>query len=416
MKPAPWLRFAEPLPLLVWDIALFASAAVTAMMIALSSPPPTTVETIAGIATLFAAIICYFTFARRGLLPDHNGVPLQVSLGLITAAGCVFSGNLVWFQLFLYPAIWISSTTVGQALIANVLHFLAITTAYGFGLSTTYPQTSGDLVVHYAFQAVSLLFSVTFGLWLTWLMAYSVERAELLAEVSAAQTELQSLSRKAGAAKERKRISRDLNDAIAQSLVSQVMLAQKLQRELAETHGAGAAPTMTAELLEEIAGDALREARILIADDADPAPTETSLNDAVAMVISRFEKETGIVVRQSVTPTIGSLATRELEVVMLRVVQEGLANVRKHAQASAVSVSIQQDRVTSIEVRDDGIGLGRHLDARPGVDSGFGLTGMRDRVALVQGTIMLTPGSGPPERPGTVLRVELPSVPEEEAP
>jgi signal transduction histidine kinase len=95
---------------------------------------------------------------------------------------------------------------------------------------------------------------------------------------------------------------------------------------------------------------------------------------------------------------------RELEVVLLRCAQEGLANVRKHARArhAWVTVAGRDGEDVTLEVRDDGVGPG---DAVPG-DDGFGLAGMRDRVALVGGRVEFGPG----ERGGTVLRVTVPTT------
>ena len=92
---------------------------------------------------------------------------------------------------------------------------------------------------------------------------------------------------------------------------------------------------------------------------------------------------------------------RELEVVLLRCAQEGLANVRKHARASTVSIAVAwNDGQVVLDVRDDGVGPGT---AVPG-EGGFGLAGMRDRVALVGGRIEFGAGDGG----GTVLRVVVP--------
>jgi len=90
----------------------------------------------------------------------------------------------------------------------------------------------------------------------------------------------------------------------------------------------------------------------------------------------------------------------QAEVVLLRASQEALANVRKHAGASSVDVSLdyEPDGVT-LQVADDGRGFdpGRR-------SSGFGLDGMRARVTQVGGTlnVQTMPGAG------TTIRVDLP--------
>ena len=80
------------------------------------------------------------------------------------------------------------------------------------------------------------------------------------------------------------------------------------------------------------------------------------------------------------------------EVVLLRVCQEALANVRKHAAAREVAVRLcYADDVVRLTVADDGAGFDPEL-----ITSGYGLRGMRDRVAQVGGTIQVTsaPGAG----------------------
>ncbi len=123
------------------------------------------------------------------------------------------------------------------------------------------------------------------------------------------------------------------------------------------------------------------------------------LADALQRLAASFERETGV--RVSVEADAAGL-DRELEVVLLRCAQEGLANVRKHAGASAATITVASgESEIVLEVRDDGAGPG----AGPGPGAGgFGLAGMRDRVALVGGRMEFGPG----EPAGAVLRVIVP--------
>jgi two-component system sensor histidine kinase UhpB len=80
--------------------------------------------------------------------------------------------------------------------------------------------------------------------------------------------------------------------------------------------------------------------------------------------------------------------------VIYRLVQEALNNVAKHAQAEAIRVRVVEDdaeRAVRVEVHDDGRGF------NPGdASEGFGLVGMRERVAAVGGTVAVesSPGEG----------------------
>jgi signal transduction histidine kinase len=87
-------------------------------------------------------------------------------------------------------------------------------------------------------------------------------------------------------------------------------------------------------------------------------------------------------------------------VVLLRATQEAFANIRKHAQASAVTVDLAPSASgVRLTVTDNGIGMDS------GHPEGFGLRGMRARVAQVGGAMTLSTGSGG----GTTLTVEVPT-------
>jgi signal transduction histidine kinase len=88
----------------------------------------------------------------------------------------------------------------------------------------------------------------------------------------------------------------------------------------------------------------------------------------------------------------GSRLSRDQEVVLLRAVQEALMNVRRHARARSVVVRLLGSRDGArVEIRDDGVGF------TPGeAAAGYGLAGMRGRVAEVGGEVDVasTPGGG----------------------
>ena len=86
---------------------------------------------------------------------------------------------------------------------------------------------------------------------------------------------------------------------------------------------------------------------------------------------------------------------------LLRCTQEALANVRKHAHATSARVRvISRDDEVILTIEDDGVG-----PAGADEDSGFGVSGMRERLALVGGRLSLEPG----DTTGTVLRATVPA-------
>jgi signal transduction histidine kinase len=91
----------------------------------------------------------------------------------------------------------------------------------------------------------------------------------------------------------------------------------------------------------------------------------------------------------------------EVQEVLVRAAQEGLANVRKHARARSVRLALHHVRGTAVRmtISDDGCGLD------PGaVTDGYGLRAMRNRVTRLGGTVSVTGAPGE----GTTVTVELP--------
>ena len=97
--------------------------------------------------------------------------------------------------------------------------------------------------------------------------------------------------------------------------------------------------------------------------------------------------------------TLTAPLDRDAEVVLLRCAQEGLANVRKHAGARAVRVELSSADFARVDVVDDGHGF----EPEAAASAGFGLSGLRDRLGLVGGTLAVdgTPGA-------TTLTARLP--------
>jgi signal transduction histidine kinase len=138
----------------------------------------------------------------------------------------------------------------------------------------------------------------------------------------------------------------------------------------------------------ETARQNLAEARGLVAA-LSPADLQAApLPEALGRLASRFEAETGLPARFEVRGDPRPLAANQ-EVVLLRSAQEALANVRKHAGAGAVTVSLRFEGAGAVlSVADDGGGFD------PAVPTGgFGLAGMRRRVEEIGGA--LTIHSGP---------------------
>jgi signal transduction histidine kinase len=153
------------------------------------------------------------------------------------------------------------------------------------------------------------------------------------------------------------------------------------------------------------ARDSLKQARRVV-DNLRPQSLEGhTLPEAIERTAVRWSEQSGIVVQTTTTGETLPLHP-DVEVTLLRAAQEGLNNVRKHASASHVDVTLSyMGNVVILDVQDNGIGLneGRKKNTAE-VGGGFGLVAMRQRVSQFNGSVTLE--SDPGE--GTTLVVEIP--------
>ncbi|MEV0585809.1 sensor histidine kinase [Nonomuraea sp. NPDC050310] len=188
---------------------------------------------------------------------------------------------------------------------------------------------------------------------------------------------------------ERRRIERDLHDGAQQRLVSLAMNLGMARATLTDLPD----PARDAiDQAHEEAKQALKELRDLVRGLHPAVLNDQGLDAALSGIAARAPVPVRLRVDLPVrlSPTI--------EAVAFFVVSEALANVAKHARATAVEITVRLDRqLLHVSVYDDGRG-GATLD------SGTGLRGLRQRVHAVDGTFLLTSPVGGP----TMITVELP--------
>jgi signal transduction histidine kinase len=219
--------------------------------------------------------------------------------------------------------------------------------------------------------------------------------AGVVTELAASRAETARLSRQAGAAAERERLSREIHDTLAQGFTSIVALAQAVEAEL-DTDPAAAAAHV--ELIAATARENLAEAREMVTGLNPAALNQDSLPGAIRRHCQRFTAETGTPVAVHIEDNLPALGIAS-DVVLLRATQEALANVRKHADATAVEVSLRSGPgVVRMMLSDNGIGLPH------GHSDGFGLRGIRARVSQVGGTVAV---SSPGAHANTGVRIDI---------
>jgi PAS domain S-box-containing protein len=198
---------------------------------------------------------------------------------------------------------------------------------------------------------------------------------------------------------ERELVARELHDGLAQVL-GFVRLQADAARGLLRRDAATAEAYLSR--LAETALEAHAEVRSFIAGSAQVP--RTGIMAAIAATLRRLGEETGLELELRVHEGLDDDALAQPAAAhLLRIVQEALYNVRKHARASHVTVTVDADDAwVQVVVADDGVGLPEAAD--PVTDSGFGMRFMHERAAAAGGS--LTIASGPAE--GTRVTVRVP--------
>ncbi len=231
----------------------------------------------------------------------------------------------------------------------------------------------------------------------------ALENARLYREVSLKGRALDHLMSRVNTAheEERARIARELHDSVAQSLLKIIYSAGFAIDFLKED------PRLAEEEIEDIqeqAKECIAELRAIIGNLRPSSLEILGLPETVRRMASQFEREYGISTRVDLQG-MGDL-TGSAEMAVFRILQEALANVRKHSGARAVWISSRlQDGQLVLTIEDNGRGFdlssveheqerGRHL----------GLLAMRERTELMGGEFKVRSAPGR----GTVITIKLP--------
>jgi signal transduction histidine kinase len=192
---------------------------------------------------------------------------------------------------------------------------------------------------------------------------------------------------------ERRRLARELHDETGQALTSILLGLKQLE-------GSESSPAV--ESLRELVVATLQDVRRLAVELRPKVLDDFGLVPALERLTEGFGEQTGIAVDLEASAITDRLPM-EVETAIYRIVQEALTNVVKHARAHRVSVLLTtaNGRIKAV-IEDDGTGFD------PGSadgDGGIGLIGMRERIELLDGTLVVesTPTSG------TTIAVEVPA-------
>jgi len=201
---------------------------------------------------------------------------------------------------------------------------------------------------------------------------------------------------------ERKVLARELHDQVIQDLLGlsyHLEEIEDLEKSTVLRHDVAAIRHGIRNLVGEL--------RQMCSDLRPPTIDHHGLTAAIDSLAHEWAERNDIQIQLEIDPALGRLP-ETIELSVFRIVQEGLNNIRKHAVAHHVRLSLQRTSSTNLLVRleDDGQGLPVPTDlASLSINKHFGLVGISERVALLGGFMHIESLKGN----GTILQVEIPS-------
>ncbi|HXT94482.1 MAG TPA: sensor histidine kinase [Trebonia sp.] len=419
VSPAPITSLGEP----AWEA--FYALVFVASAVLVESAHLAQGERVAASLALAAMIPWYIVLGRPVMrVNDERWVQLAVGwrgpvylTGMIVLFAVVQHANPdAWFLAFaLSPQCFQVTTPLRRA-----MAFVIVLNVVAGLLLALVGRTAQDIGTAIGTTLFAIAFSVVYSRWTVRVIEQSRERAALIAQLESAQAELAAAYHEAGVHAERQRLASEIHDTLAQGFLSVVTLVQAAQSTRATTAPGTDAPDPVGEYLElalVTARENLAEARSLISALAPAGLDDAGLVGAVARAASATGKAAGIEAACAAEGDRYPLPTAT-EVVLLRVCQEALANVRKHAAATRVDVRLRYTpKAVELTVADNGRGFPTAASAAAdapataeaagtaGLSAGFGLRSMSERVRQVGGTLTVASAPGA----GTTVRAEIPA-------
>lgn len=376
------------------------------------------------------SIVSILVFGLLGWVLPRGAVFYKVTyvgaeFGLITLAALLDSAGISFFP-GLYAIVIMRSFLIFQALgrlvVAGIafismlmlvflrMRSLMVPLLLGQGLAPMkrFPlpppdqlQTMSPDQIRGLVLSLSLNIVFSFGLMLTFvflLVNALISERQSREKLSIAHDQLRQYALRIenqAALQERNRIARDIHDSLGHTLTA---LNLQLEGSLKFWHPD---PGRSHQFLSEakrLGSTALQEIRYSVtALRADPLRSK-SLEEAIGDLIGTFQQDTGI--HPTVLFSLPADPHRETSITLFRIVQEALTNIRRHAHATAVTVSIgtEPDGVR-LEIGDDGRGFEPSQNT-----TGYGIQGMQERAVAIGGKFEIHSQPGQ----GCLIRVRLP--------
>ncbi|WP_199548072.1 sensor histidine kinase [Streptomyces sp. N35] len=362
-----WARALRRWNTVVW--VLFAAMAVSLAVMDASGT-----SRYGALALLGAVALCYAVLDR---FPDN---PVVRPHGYLVVLALALAGlaylRMSYASLFMVtlPHYWMFGRSRHASTV--FLSLAAVATLAGSWLRNGWSaEFFGETVVG---TLIVVAVGVLIGLWAHSVVEQSTERARLIVELEQTQARLAQAHQRQGAADERERMAREIHDTLAQGFASIIVHAE------AARAGTGRSAQQL-RAIESTARDNLAEARALVGAGRQQIAAG-SVARTLGRVLDRFAEDTELTVDRELDDIVCDQPAR---IALLRCTQESLANVRKHARATTVSVVLTKGPYgVELEITDDGTGFVVEKSA------GFGLVGMERRLAELGGELTITSSLG----------------------
>lgn len=198
---------------------------------------------------------------------------------------------------------------------------------------------------------------------------------------------------------ERRRLSRELHDQTGQHLTGLLLGLDTLR----QAQPPGSESAELAERLRQEASSLSAQVHQLAWELRPPALDDMGLEATLLTFVRDWQHRHAVEADFHVVNPDGKRMPPDIESTLYRVVQEALTNVARHSQASRVSMVLEHRRDIALIIEDDGVGF--DVDTALNSSKRLGLLGMRERVAMVEGTLTIESAPGK----GATLIVRIPA-------
>ena len=245
---------------------------------------------------------------------------------------------------------------------------------------------------------------IDIGIWTAPLRDASGGTSGMMGVVSdlAERKRAEATMRELAVLEERNRIAREIHDTLAQGFTGVVVQLEALEQALEESPAEVSGHLSRAKSL---ARESLNEARRSVRALVPGALEQRSLDAVLKDEILRFSTSGPEKASFRLSGKKRELPSN-IQAALLRICQESLANVRRHARATEVTVELSfNHRAAWLSVEDDGVGI--DMDAVKATDGvgGFGLIAMEQRARLLKGSLRVTTEEGN----GTLVEARIPT-------